>query len=35
VATIFPLGVPHDATIPGPDGNPVAVYPGAPITELF
>ena len=36
VATIFhALGVPHDATIPGPDGKPVAVYPGTPVTELF
>ena len=31
VATIFhALGVPPDATIPGPDGAPVAVYPGKP-----
>ena len=29
------LGVPHDATIPGPDGKPVAVYPGTPVAELF
>jgi hypothetical protein len=36
VASIFhALGVPHDATIPGPDGAPVAVYPGKPVTELF
>jgi Protein of unknown function (DUF1501) len=36
VATIFhALGVPHDATIPGPDGSPVAVYPGQPVAELF
>lgn len=36
VATIFQaLGVPPDATIPGPDGVPVAVYPGKPIGELF
>jgi uncharacterized protein (DUF1501 family) len=36
VATIFhALGVPHDATIPGPDGSPVAVYPGKPVYELF
>lgn len=36
VASIFhALGVPHDATIPGPDGKPVAVYPGAPVAELF
>jgi uncharacterized protein (DUF1501 family) len=36
VATIFhALGVPADATIPGPDGAAVAVYPGSPVTELF
>jgi hypothetical protein len=36
VASIFhALGIPHDATIPGPDGAPVAVYPGAPVAELF
>jgi hypothetical protein len=36
VATIFhALGVPPDATIPGPSGSPVAVYPGTPVTELF
>ena len=36
VATIFhALGVPADATIPGPDGKPVAVYPGEPVAELF
>ncbi len=36
VASIFhALGVPADATIPGPDGKPVAVYPGKPVTELF
>jgi hypothetical protein len=37
VATIFhAMGVAPDATIPGPDGKPVAVYPaGAPIAELF
>jgi uncharacterized protein (DUF1501 family) len=36
VATIFhAMGVPHDATIPGPDGAPVAVYPAAPVGELF
>ena len=36
VATIFhALGVPADATIPGPDGAPVAVYPAAPVRELF
>ncbi len=29
------LGVPPDATIPGPDGEPVAVYPAAPVAELF
>ena len=36
VATIFhALGVPANATIPGPDSQPVAVYPGKPIDELF
>ena len=36
VASIFhALGVAHDATIPGPDGAPVAVYPGVPVAELF
>jgi uncharacterized protein (DUF1501 family) len=36
VATIYhALGVPPDATIPGPDGTPVAVYPGKPVSELF
>jgi hypothetical protein len=36
VSTIFhAMGVPHDATIPGPDGKPVAVYPGKPVAELF
>jgi hypothetical protein len=36
VATVFyALGVPPDATIPGPAGEPVAVYPGRPVTELF
>ncbi len=36
VSSIFhALGVPPDATIPGPDGAPVAVYPGAPVAELF
>jgi uncharacterized protein (DUF1501 family) len=36
VQTIFhAMGVPHSATIPGPDGTQVAVYPGAPVTELF
>jgi hypothetical protein len=36
VATIFhALGVPHDATIPGPDSDPVAVYPATPLVELF
>jgi uncharacterized protein (DUF1501 family) len=35
VATAFhALGVPT-ATIPGPTGEPVAVYPAAPVTELF
>jgi uncharacterized protein (DUF1501 family) len=36
VASIFhALGVPHTATIPGPEGAPVAVYPGKPVAELF
>jgi hypothetical protein len=36
VATVFhALGVPADATIPGPDGTPVEVYPGKPVAELF
>ena len=36
VATIFhAMGIPADATIPGPDGSPVAVYPGQPVAELF
>jgi uncharacterized protein (DUF1501 family) len=36
VASIFhALGVSPDATIPGPDGKPVAVYPGSPVAELF
>jgi hypothetical protein len=36
VGTIFhALGVRPDATIPGPDGAPVAVYPGKPVAELF
>lgn len=36
VSTIFhSLGVAPDATIPGPDGTPVAVYPGTPVAELF
>ena len=36
VSTIFhALGVAPDATIPGPDGAPVAVYPGTPVAELF
>jgi hypothetical protein len=36
VATIFhALGVSPDATIPGPDGKPVTVYPALPVRELF
>jgi len=36
VSSIFhAMGVSQDATIPGPDGNPVAVYPGKPVLELF
>jgi hypothetical protein len=36
VASVFhALGVAPDATIPGPDGAPVAVYPAAPVGELF
>jgi hypothetical protein len=35
-ATIFrALGVGPDATIPGPDGQPVKVYEGQPVRELF
>jgi Protein of unknown function (DUF1501) len=35
-ATIFrALGIGADATIPGPDGQPVWVYEGRPVTELF
>jgi hypothetical protein len=35
-ATIFhALGIGVDATIPGPDGLPVRVYEGRPVTELF
>ncbi len=36
VSTIYhALGVAPTATIPGPDGSPVAVYPGKPVLELF
>ncbi|AWM41617.1 hypothetical protein GobsT_73140 [Gemmata obscuriglobus] len=36
VSTVFhALGVPHNATIPGPDGTSVNVYPGTPVAELF
>jgi len=36
VATVFhALGVEHNATMPGPDGSPVSVYPAKPIGELF
>jgi uncharacterized protein (DUF1501 family) len=36
VATIYhALGIPPDATIPGPDGRPVRVIDAAPVTELF
>lgn len=36
VSSIFhALGVAQNATIPGPDGTPVAVYPAAPVAELF
>jgi hypothetical protein len=36
VATIYrAMGIPTDATIPGPTGQPVPVYPGRPIAELF
>jgi hypothetical protein len=36
VATIYhALGVPPDATIPGPDGKPVRVTDAAPVRELF
>ena len=35
-ATIFrALGVGAEATIPGPDGQPVRVYDGQPVRELF
>ncbi len=35
-ATIFhALGIGSDATIPGPDGTPVAVYEGRPVAEVF
>jgi uncharacterized protein (DUF1501 family) len=36
VATIYhALGVPPDATIPGPDGKPARVVDAAPVRELF
>ncbi len=36
VSTIFhALGIAANATIPDPDGAPVAVYPGTPVSELF
>ena len=36
VATIFhAMGIQADASIPGPEGAPVAVYPGKPVMELF
>ncbi|MFO0797817.1 MAG: DUF1501 domain-containing protein [Gemmataceae bacterium] len=36
VATVFhAMGVSSGATMPGPDGAPVAVYPARPVTELF
>jgi uncharacterized protein (DUF1501 family) len=36
VASIFhAVGVPYSATIPGPEGAPVAVYPARPVAELF
>ena len=36
VSTIYhALGVAPTATIPGPDGSPVAVYPGKRVLELF
>ncbi len=36
VSSIFhALGVSPNATIPGPEGTPVAVYPGTPVAELF
>lgn len=36
VATVFhALGIPPNATIPGPHGSPVNVYPAKPIMELF
>lgn len=36
VATMFyALGIPPEATLPGPQREPVPVYPAAPVTELF
>ncbi len=36
VSTIYhALGVAPTATIPGPEGTPVAVYPGKPVLDLF
>lgn len=36
VASVFhALGTARDATIPGPDGAPVSVYPADPVSELF
>jgi hypothetical protein len=36
VASVFhALGIARDATIPGPDGAPVRVYPADPVSELF
>jgi uncharacterized protein (DUF1501 family) len=36
VATVYhAMGIPADATIPGPNGVPVAVYPARPVLELF
>lgn len=36
VASVFhALGISRDATIPGPDGAPVRVYPADPVSELF
>ena len=36
VATVFhAVGIPAEATMPGPDGQPVQVYPAAPVRELF
>lgn len=36
VATVLSaFGIPYDATLPGPDGRPVPIYPARPVAELF